>query len=113
MPWSPAALAFDPTAGSPISRIVRLNGRRTSLRLEPYLWDSLADIAAREGLRRNALLSRLELLVRAQAGETANFASVVRTYVIHYYRAALDPSVPRTTLPSPESTPSESDEPRP
>lgn len=103
-------MAFDPTAGPPIVRIVRLNGRRTSLRLEPYLWDSLDDIAAREGIRRNVLLGRLELLVRAQGGEPANFASAVRTYVIHYYRAALDPAVPRTTLPSPESTPAESDD---
>lgn len=46
--------------------------------------------------------------MRAHGGELANFASAVRTYVIHYYRAALDPTVPRTTLPSPESTPPES-----
>ncbi|WP_377811151.1 hypothetical protein ABNQ38_33985 (plasmid) [Azospirillum sp. A29] len=56
-------------------------------------------------LHRNALLFRLELLVRAHGGEPANFASAVRTYVIHYYRAALDP-----TVPSPESTPPESDD---
>ena len=34
-------------------------------------------------LHRNALLSRLELLVRAHGGEPAHFASAVWTYVIH------------------------------
>ena len=46
--------------------------------------------------------------MRAHGGELANFASAVRIYVIHYYRTALDTTVPRTTLPSPESTPPES-----
>ena len=41
-------------------RIVRLTGRRTSVRLEPEFWDGINDIAAREGLSPAQLLQNIE-----------------------------------------------------
>jgi predicted DNA-binding ribbon-helix-helix protein len=84
-------VTVDLTA-TPVRRVVTLNGRRTSLALEPALWDAVDAIAAREGLSRTALLSHLDTRARGANGEPpVNFASVVRVYICTYYRAAAEP----------------------
>ncbi|WP_188261990.1 ribbon-helix-helix domain-containing protein [Azospirillum tabaci] len=67
---------------------VIVNGRRTSMRLEPSMWESLNDISRREGMRVSQVVSLVERKVVALTGECSNLTSSVRTFVAEYYRAA-------------------------
>lgn len=40
-----------------VSKNVTVNGHRTSMRLEPVMWDALREAARREGMTVNALVS--------------------------------------------------------
>ena len=70
-----------------ISRLVNRNvvaGRgRTSMRLEPELWDALLEICDREGQDMSALVRRVE-----EAGHAGGRTSAVRVYILDYYRTA-------------------------
>ncbi len=69
------------------SRLVNRNvvaGRgRTSMRLEPELWDALLEICQRE--RRD--MSQLVRAIEA-TGRSGGRTSAVRVYVLEYFRAA-------------------------
>ncbi len=66
-----------------VSRNVTVNGRRTSLRLEPLMWEALAEIVQRENSSVNDLVSRIENR-RAASSLTA----AVRVFIVSYFRAA-------------------------
>jgi len=72
----------------PGSRLVNRNvtaGRgRTSMRLEPELWDALAEICVRERQGMNHLVRRIEAAASHSGGRT----SAVRVFVLQYFRAA-------------------------
>jgi len=89
------------------SRLINRNvvaGRgRTSMRLEPELWDALSEICDREAQDMSTLVRRVEA-----AGHIGGRTSAVRVYILNYYRdAATDighaavghGSLPRTRLP--------------
>ena len=67
-------------------RNVCVAGKRTSMRLEPAFWDALAEIAQREGLTVSKLCTRLA--ERLDAQDVDSFSSVVRVYVMEYFRTA-------------------------
>ncbi|WP_145699753.1 ribbon-helix-helix domain-containing protein [Azospirillum baldaniorum] len=67
-------------------RNVCVAGRRTSMRLESAFWDALAEISQREGLTVSALCTRLA--ERMDAQDADSLSSVVRVYVMEYFRAA-------------------------
>jgi len=73
----------DAGASALVSRNVTVNGRRTSLRLEPELWESLEEIAYREGATVNDVVAAIDGR-RADGGLT----SAVRTFVLGYFRNA-------------------------
>jgi predicted DNA-binding ribbon-helix-helix protein len=70
-----------------ISRLVNRNvvaGRgRTSMRLEPELWDALLEICEREGHDMSTLVRRVE-----EAGHSGGRTSAVRVFILDYYRSA-------------------------
>jgi predicted DNA-binding ribbon-helix-helix protein len=70
-----------------VSRLINRNvvaGRgRTSMRLEPELWDALREICQRERLDLNHLVRHIETL-----GHRGGRTSAVRVYVLQYFRAA-------------------------
>ena len=66
-----------------ISRNVTIRGRRTSLRLEQQVWDSLDEICRRERMSLHQLCSYVELL-RKKSSRT----SAVRTFALIYFREA-------------------------
>ena len=70
-----------------ISRLVNRNvvaeRGRTSMRLEPELWDQLSEICKREGEDIGALVRKIEA-----AGQTGGRTSAVRVFVVSYFRAA-------------------------
>lgn len=73
--WAPA--------GPPLRlRNVRVDGRRTSLRLEAPMWDALEEVALREDLSLD------ELVTRVADGGGGNLSSALRTFLLGYFRAA-------------------------
>ena len=66
------------------SRNVTINGRRTSLRLEPEMWEGLHEIARREGADLNDIVGRLDRQRRVNASLTSD----VRVFVLGYFRSA-------------------------
>jgi predicted DNA-binding ribbon-helix-helix protein len=69
------------------SRLVNRNviaGRgRTSMRLEPEMWDALAEICAREGVAMGTLIKQIE-----QQEHEGGRTSAVRVHVLQYFRVA-------------------------
>lgn len=66
-----------------INRNVTIRGRRTSLRLEPAMWDALHEIAEREGLTIHELCT----LVQKQRQEST-LTAAIRVYILIYFREA-------------------------
>lgn len=66
-----------------ICRNVFVNGRRTSLRMEPMMWDALDEICDREGQTLDLLCSELD----RRRGRTSRTAAI-RVFIISYLRAA-------------------------
>lgn len=71
----------------PTSRLVNRNvvaGRgRTSMRLEPELWDALTEICEREAHDMSTLVRQVEA-----AGHVGGRTSAVRVFILNYYRGA-------------------------
>ncbi|OFX14661.1 MAG: hypothetical protein A2516_05010 [Alphaproteobacteria bacterium RIFOXYD12_FULL_60_8] len=65
------------------SRNVTINGRRTSLRLEPSMWEALTEICDREGLNLHQVCSLI-------AGKRfcGTLTADVRVFVLGYFRRA-------------------------
>ena len=66
-----------------VNRNVVAERGRTSMRLEPELWDALLEICEREGHDLSALVRRVEA-----SGHAGGRTSAVRVFVLDYYRAA-------------------------
>lgn len=70
-----------------VSRLINRNvvaaRGRTSMRLEPELWEALTEICAREGQDMSALVRKIE-----QSGHAGGRTSAVRVFVLSYFRAA-------------------------
>jgi len=62
---------------------VTVAGRRTSIRLEPAMWQALREISAREGKTVHTLVTEIER-GRAQSSLTA----AIRVFLLDYFRAA-------------------------
>ena len=69
-----------------INRNVTAGRGRTSMRLEPELWDALEEICQRENVSVGEIVRRIE-------GETdpGGRTSAVRVYVLRYFREAATP----------------------
>jgi predicted DNA-binding ribbon-helix-helix protein len=70
-----------------ISRLVNRNvvaeRGRTSMRLEPELWDMLSEICEREAHDMSTLVRQIEA-----AGHAGGRTSAVRVYIANYFHAA-------------------------
>jgi predicted DNA-binding ribbon-helix-helix protein len=70
-----------------ISRLINRNvvaeRGRTSMRLEPELWEALLEICGREGQDMSSLVRKVE-----QSGHAGGRTSAVRVFVLSYFRAA-------------------------
>lgn len=63
-----------------INKNVRVNGRKTSMRLEPLFWEALNIRARRGGVSPSALVSTIAL-----GCETGNLTCAVRVACLRYY----------------------------
>lgn len=66
-----------------VSGNVTVDGKRTSMRLEPAMWEALREVCARESRPMNLLVTEID---RARAESTLTAA--IRVYLLAYFRAA-------------------------
>jgi predicted DNA-binding ribbon-helix-helix protein len=66
-----------------VNRNIVAERGRTSMRLEPELWDALAEICRRERVSPSELCRRIE-----RAGIPGGRTSAMRVYILRYFRAA-------------------------
>lgn len=64
-----------------VNRNVTASRGRTSMRLEPELWDALEEICQRESVTLADLVKRIE-----HAGHPGGRTSAVRVHVLNYFR---------------------------
>lgn len=70
--------------GALISKNVRIHDRRTSVRLEPEMWDALNEIAILEDCSIHDLCGAVHDL----KDEGASFTAALRVFLMEYYRTA-------------------------
>jgi predicted DNA-binding ribbon-helix-helix protein len=66
-----------------VSRNIIVAGRRTSMRLEPEMWDALFEICRREGLSAHDICTAVEARRRA-----SSLTAALRVFVVDYFRTA-------------------------
>ena len=66
-----------------VNRNVTIGGRRTSLRLEPPMWEALQEIALREGISAHELCSEVEA-----DRQESTLTAAIRVHILNYFRAA-------------------------
>ncbi len=66
-----------------ISRNVRISGHRTSIRLDPEMWDSIEEIARRENCSVNWICSMID-----RWREDSSLTAAIRDFILRYFRMA-------------------------
>ncbi len=66
-----------------VNRNITAASGRTSMRLEPEVWDALREVCLREGIDLRDLNKRVE-----QESSPGGRTSAVRVHVLQYFRAA-------------------------
>ena len=59
---------------------VLVSGHKTSVSMEPAFWEALKQIAKKQGLSLNQLISDID------AVRTGNLSSAIRLYVLHQWK---------------------------
>lgn len=80
---SPAAKTENPRS-TLISRNVTICSHRTSVRLEPEMWNGLTEIRRRE----RATLHEICTAVAQSKNENASLTAAIRVFIMAYYRTA-------------------------
>lgn len=81
-----------PSGSRLVNRNVVGEKGRTSMRLEPELWDALREIGRREGVDTGTIIRRVEAQSRgarsdAEADQPGGRTSAVRVFIVQYFRA--------------------------
>ena len=71
------------SASTLINRNVTVGGRRTSMRLEPAMWEALQQVCTRESKSLNELVTEIDRQ-RSESSLTA----AIRVYLLRYFSAA-------------------------
>ncbi len=66
-----------------IARNVVVHGRRTSLRMEPAMWDAVMEVIAREAISIHDFCSKV-----ARGRGAASMTAAIRVFALNYFRAA-------------------------
>ena len=72
-----------PGTSTLVNRNVTIGRRRTSLRLEPAMWDALEEICRREEMNQHELCERIDERRRA-----SSLTAAIRVFIVNYFRAA-------------------------
>jgi predicted DNA-binding ribbon-helix-helix protein len=71
-----------PGPSSLVIRNVVVNGHRTSVRLEPVMWDALNEIARQQKMHVNALVTSIDA-----ERDASSLTAASRVYIVAFYRA--------------------------
>jgi predicted DNA-binding ribbon-helix-helix protein len=74
----------EPLKSSLVSRNITILGKRTSVRLEPEMWNAVKDIAKRERCTIHDVCSLISLRKR----ENTSLTAAIRVFIMLYYRAS-------------------------
>jgi predicted DNA-binding ribbon-helix-helix protein len=80
----------DPILYESRTRTVRIRGLSTSLRMENFIWDTLARMAQAEGLTTNALIVQFHDEILRHRGDVANFSSFLRVTCLRFLSRRCD-----------------------
>jgi predicted DNA-binding ribbon-helix-helix protein len=64
-------------------RNIVVAGKRTSVRLEPEMWEALREIVALQGFSVNQLVTELH-----RRHSASSLTSAIRVYIVEFYRSA-------------------------
>lgn len=64
-------------------RNVVVAGHRTSVRLEPLMWEALRDIARHRALALNDLVTEID-----RERDASSLTAAIRVYIVDFYRSA-------------------------
>lgn len=94
----PAVLGSKaPESLRPLCRNVKVDGRRTSIRMEPVLWDCLSEISRREDRAVNDVVTQID----QRRGDSA-LTAALRVFILAYFREASRPGQPSgIAMPAP------------
>ena len=74
----------DPILYESRTRTVRIRGVSTSIRMENFVWDILAKMAAEEGITTNALIVQFHDEILRHRGDVQNFTSFLRVTCLRF-----------------------------
>lgn len=86
----------DPALYQSRAHSIRLHGAVTSIRLENLYWQVLDEIAARDGLSTNQLITRLYDELLQYRGAIDNFTSFLRVSCLRYQSLLAEGSLAAT-----------------
>jgi predicted DNA-binding ribbon-helix-helix protein len=66
-----------------VNRNVFIGTRRTSLRLEPAMWDALAEICRREDMSLHAICGLID-----ERRQASSLTAAIRVFIVTYFRSA-------------------------
>ncbi len=87
----------DPIMYECRSRSVRISKVVTSIKLENMFWEILAELASKDGMTTNQLISTLYEEVYAYRGEATNFTSFLRVTCMRYQEVKWSSAAGRDT----------------
>jgi predicted DNA-binding ribbon-helix-helix protein len=88
----------EPVASSLVIRNIVVGGHRTSVRLEPVMWEALHDICTRRKVTIHDLVTEID-----RERTASSLTAAIRVYIVDFYRAAALPA--GTTPISPRRLP--------
>jgi len=80
----------DPILYESRTRTVRIRGVSTSIRMENFIWDTLAQMAKEEGVTTNALIVQFHDEILRHRGDVQNFTSFLRVTCLRFLRRQYD-----------------------
>jgi predicted DNA-binding ribbon-helix-helix protein len=86
-------------ASAPSSLVIRnivVGGHRTSVRLEPTMWEALREIARQRDTNLNELVTEID-----RRRDASSLTAAIRVFIVDYYRSAAMQAVRDTGLRSP------------
>ena len=84
---------------SPSSLVIHnvvVSGRRTSVRLEPVMWEALQDIARRQERTVHDLVTQID-----RERTASSLTAAIRVYIVGFYRSAAALGAPRPAQTTP------------
>lgn len=73
------------TTSTLVMKIIFVDDKRTSARLEPAMWNALDDIRRRKKISLSELISQI-----AHQRSSSSLTAAIRVYIVEFYRSHLE-----------------------